>query len=293
MGADHVFDLDATTPAERLEELRARTHGEGVDVVIEAAGSARAFEEGLELVRDGGRYVIAGHYTDVGPSSVNAHRQINRKHLEIRGCWGSEPGHFLRALALLERHAADVPWREIGERDVPADRPERGAGRRRSDADHQGARRSMDDVIATRFCDALRAPADKPTPNPRTASREPRTASRFTHETHENRRDRRPGLQRARNAPRAARRRRRRLPAELLARDARVARAALRSRSATRPQATGRTVAVMQDLSGPKIRTGPLEGGQPVTLDAGADAANRGRRPARQQRTSSSRRTSR
>ena len=119
MGADQVFDLHATTPAQRLEELRARTHGEGADVVIEAAGSARAFEEGLDLVRDGGRYVVAGHYTDAGPSSVNAHRHINRKHLEIRGCWGSEPGHFLRALALLERHAAAVPWREIGERTYP------------------------------------------------------------------------------------------------------------------------------------------------------------------------------
>ena len=32
---------------------------------------------------------------------------------------------------------------------------------------------------------------------------------------------------------------------------------------------TGRTVAVMQDLSGPKIRTGPLEGGQAVTLVPG------------------------
>jgi pyruvate kinase len=34
-------------------------------------------------------------------------------------------------------------------------------------------------------------------------------------------------------------------------------------------EATGRTVAVMQDLSGPKIRTGPLEGGQAVTLTTG------------------------
>jgi pyruvate kinase len=33
--------------------------------------------------------------------------------------------------------------------------------------------------------------------------------------------------------------------------------------------ATGRPVAVLQDLSGPKIRTGLLEGGQPVTLTAG------------------------
>jgi L-iditol 2-dehydrogenase len=116
MGADAVFDLAATTPEQRLAEVRALTHGEGVDVVIEAAGSARAIEEGLTLTRDGGRYVVAGHYTDVGPSAVNAHQHINRKHLEIRGCWGSEPGHFLRALTFLERYAAQVPWREIGGR---------------------------------------------------------------------------------------------------------------------------------------------------------------------------------
>jgi L-iditol 2-dehydrogenase len=119
MGADEVFDLDSTSAEERLEAVRARTHGEGADVVIEAAGSPRAIEEGLVLARDGGRYVVAGHYTDVGPSAINAHQHINRKHLEIRGCWGSEPGHFLRALALLERHAAAVPWRRIGERTYP------------------------------------------------------------------------------------------------------------------------------------------------------------------------------
>lgn len=119
MGADCVFDLDSTTAQQRVDDVRARTHGEGVDVVIEAAGSARAVEEGLLLARDGGRYVIAGHYTDVGSSSVNAHEHINRKHLEIRGCWGSEPGHFVRALALLERYAATVPWRRIGERTYP------------------------------------------------------------------------------------------------------------------------------------------------------------------------------
>ena len=34
MGADQVLDLTGTTPAERLERVRALTHGEGVDVVI-------------------------------------------------------------------------------------------------------------------------------------------------------------------------------------------------------------------------------------------------------------------
>ena len=119
MGADDVFDVETTSAEQRLEEVRARTHGEGVDVVIEAAGSPRAIEEGLVLARDGGRYVVAGHYTDVGPSSVNAHQHINRKHLEIRGCWGSEPGHFLRALGFLERYAATVPWHRIGGQTYP------------------------------------------------------------------------------------------------------------------------------------------------------------------------------
>jgi L-iditol 2-dehydrogenase len=86
--------------------------------VIEAAGSARAIEEGVTLVRDGGRYVVAGHYTDVGPSTINAHQHINRKHLEIRGCWGSESRHFLEALAILDAHR-DVPWRAIGARTYP------------------------------------------------------------------------------------------------------------------------------------------------------------------------------
>jgi len=121
MGADHVYDLPNTTARDRLDAVRSLTHGEGVDVVIEAAGSSRAFEEGLMLVRDGGRYVVAGHYTDAGPATINVHEQINRKHLEIRGCWGSEPGHFVQALSLLNRHVVDVPWKQIGQRTYPLD----------------------------------------------------------------------------------------------------------------------------------------------------------------------------
>ncbi len=113
MGADETLDLGLALD-ERLERVRALTGGHGADVGIEAAGSARAVEEGLNLVRDGGRYVIAGHYTDAGPSTINAHEQINRKHLEIRGCWGSEPTHFVRALDVLSEHASRIPWRSIG-----------------------------------------------------------------------------------------------------------------------------------------------------------------------------------
>lgn len=119
MGADVTIDVMSTDVRERLARVRELTGGLGVDVAIEAAGSARAVEEGLDLVRDGGRYVIAGHYTNAGPSAINAHEQINKKHLEIRGCWGSEVGHFVRALRLLERHHQTIPWRAIGARTYP------------------------------------------------------------------------------------------------------------------------------------------------------------------------------
>ncbi len=116
MGATVTFDVAETTVEARREGVLAATAGRGVDVGIEAAGSPRAVEEGVTLVRDGGRYVIAGHYTDAGASAINAHAHINRPHLEIRGCWGSEAGHFLRALTILESHARHIPFRDIGAR---------------------------------------------------------------------------------------------------------------------------------------------------------------------------------
>ena len=116
MGADHVIDIDAASPDERLQRVLDLTAGLGADVVVEAAGSPRAFEEGLRMARNGGAYVIAGHYTNTGDSIVNAHEHINRKHLDIRGCWGSEVGHFLRALRALERYGREVPWHKIGAR---------------------------------------------------------------------------------------------------------------------------------------------------------------------------------
>jgi threonine dehydrogenase-like Zn-dependent dehydrogenase len=119
MGATLTLDLNSTTAEERRARILDATRGRGADAAIEASGSPRAVEEGLTLVRDGGRYVIAGHYTNAGDSTINAHEHINRKHLEIRGCWGSEAGHFVRAVAILEEHAGRIPWRDVGAQVFP------------------------------------------------------------------------------------------------------------------------------------------------------------------------------
>ena len=111
MGASHVIGLDVES-VEREREVRAITGGHGADVVIEAAGDPAAVAQALDLVRDGGRVVIAGQYTDGGSVSINPHAQVNRKHVELRGCWGSDFSHFHRALELLAGQGRDVPWLE-------------------------------------------------------------------------------------------------------------------------------------------------------------------------------------
>ena len=115
LGADLVLSIDETEPAERVERIRELTNGRGADVVIEAAGNPAAVNEGFPLLRDGGTYVIAGHYTDVGTVEINAHLDINRKHADVRGQWGTAFRHVVRALTLLQKH--ELPFaRVIGAR---------------------------------------------------------------------------------------------------------------------------------------------------------------------------------
>jgi L-iditol 2-dehydrogenase len=121
MGATRTLPLE-TPHADRAADVRGRTGGRGVDVVIEAAGVPEAVPEALDLVRDGGRVVVCGQYTDHGPVSINPHSQINRKHVELRGCWGSDFSHFHRAVELAARHGDRVPWREMAARRFPLSR---------------------------------------------------------------------------------------------------------------------------------------------------------------------------
>ena len=114
LGAEEVLDITETTaPAERARWVRDRTAGRGADIVIEASGNPAAVPEGLEMLRDAGRYVVVGQYTDAGDATLNPHRHINRKHATVLGCWGYEFTHLHRALQLMARHNARFRWREL------------------------------------------------------------------------------------------------------------------------------------------------------------------------------------
>ncbi len=110
VGADSIINIDEVSPAERIARVLELTQGRGADVVIEASGNPKAVNEGFAMARDAGRYVIVGQYTDLGDISINPHVDINRKHLEVRGSWGSDLSHFWRGIRVLAKHGDHFAW---------------------------------------------------------------------------------------------------------------------------------------------------------------------------------------
>lgn len=110
-GADLTLALQDTTVDERDAAVRDLTAGRGADVMLECAGHPSAIPEGFGLLRDGGTYVVAGHYTDAGEVRINPHVDITRKHADVRGRWGTEFGHFVRALRLVAKH--ELPFAQV------------------------------------------------------------------------------------------------------------------------------------------------------------------------------------
>ncbi len=113
IGADWTGDVTVLSPSERARQIREATGGRGPDIIIEASGNPQAVVEGCELIRDAGRYVIVGQYTNNGEITLNPHLHINRKHLEIRGCWGSDFSHVYRAMEMLARFESRMHWSQL------------------------------------------------------------------------------------------------------------------------------------------------------------------------------------
>jgi threonine dehydrogenase-like Zn-dependent dehydrogenase len=119
-GVDVVIDIARSTEEERLNAVRDLTRGRGADITIEATGVPSAVPEGMRLTRDAGRYIVVGQYTNVGDTSFNPHLDLNQKHLEIRGCWGSDVGHLYRSVHVMAKYAKQFRWTDLisGEYDL-------------------------------------------------------------------------------------------------------------------------------------------------------------------------------
>jgi L-iditol 2-dehydrogenase len=114
VGASQVLNFEDHDEAARTQWVLEQTSGRGADVTIEATGAPDAVVEAMRFTRDAGRVVIVGQYTDHGPTSTaaafNPHLDLNKRHLDVRGCWGSDFSHFYRAVQIVSDPARAKPW---------------------------------------------------------------------------------------------------------------------------------------------------------------------------------------
>ena len=139
VGAAATCDIETHDEKARLAWVLDRTSGRGADVSIEATGSPGAVVQAMRSTRDAGRVVVAGQYTDHGETAFNPHADLNRRHLDVRGVWGSDYSHVHRAVALIADPDRSRPWGRIPTRRYPL----------------AGAGQALDDVASRRVVKAL------------------------------------------------------------------------------------------------------------------------------------------
>ena len=83
LGADETF---LATEPNLVDEIRRRTGGDGVDVLLEMSGSGSAIDAGLQMVRNGGRAALLGIPSD--DVRINLAERIIFKGLTVLGING-------------------------------------------------------------------------------------------------------------------------------------------------------------------------------------------------------------
>ena len=80
-------------------------------MVMEFTGHPTAFDEGLEMVRKGGRYLIVGQLgegaTEIKPST------IVKKNIRVVGSFSGDARSYWKALTFVSRHIGDIPFGDM------------------------------------------------------------------------------------------------------------------------------------------------------------------------------------
>jgi threonine dehydrogenase-like Zn-dependent dehydrogenase len=112
-GADHTINLsDLPDAKDRVAFVHNLTEGRGADVALEVAGVPSVVQEGLDLLRFGGRYCLVGNIVAGAKGEVIPH-DIIRTSREVLGVVGYEAWVLPRALELLSRTRHKYPFHKL------------------------------------------------------------------------------------------------------------------------------------------------------------------------------------
>ncbi len=108
-----TFTVNLADSPQQLERIVSKhTAGRGVDLAFEMSGTAAAMEQGLELLRIGGRYVLVGAVSPTRPVKVDAD-QLVRRMLTLQGIHNYAPQDLAAAIEFLTIHHAKFPFQEL------------------------------------------------------------------------------------------------------------------------------------------------------------------------------------
>ena len=103
MGADKVIlSADMPSEKERMDFVfKHSLNNVGADVVINTVGTAEAFKECFNFVRNSGTIVEVGNFVDSGTFDFNPCKHLCEKGIKIIGSYDNEAEHFVRAMPLV------------------------------------------------------------------------------------------------------------------------------------------------------------------------------------------------
>jgi threonine dehydrogenase-like Zn-dependent dehydrogenase len=111
-GVDRAIDISRDGVPSTIAQVRALCPPDGADTVIEVCGIPDVIPQGLQMLRIGGRYVIAGLVNPDANVTIDANILVKRW-ITMRGVHNYHPRHLVQALDFVMANRNRFPFREI------------------------------------------------------------------------------------------------------------------------------------------------------------------------------------
>ena len=112
MGADETLDVSVTSMDDRIARIKQLSTTEGADVVVEGTGSPSVIQEGIDILRPGGNYMLIGNI-NLGVESSIQPGSIIRNSKTITAAVVYEAWVIPRVLNFIMRTKNKYPYHKI------------------------------------------------------------------------------------------------------------------------------------------------------------------------------------
>lgn len=106
------FGVDVAVDAENQPKSKLAEFAAQADAVIEVCGDPAVIPAGMEMLRIGGRYVLAGLVSPDAMLTIDANR-IVRNYLTVTGVHNYHPRHLIQALAFILSNRTRYPFHDL------------------------------------------------------------------------------------------------------------------------------------------------------------------------------------